>query len=278
MKSIYIIMGILISGVLYSQMGVGVNTNNPLGKFHIDAQKNTAISGGNAINTADDVMITEDANIGIGTVLPQSKLEVNSQNEAAKATLRFTQLSPDTPILPGPKARLGVNKDGDVVIVNTAKCVPSLLIANGSSDSQIKNVVLNADISPDFDHISIVGSTSNISISPEGYYILKPGNTYRLEGSIYLYGTFTGTGTMEQVRWYNITQAAYFGSQPRSTLATASGAYANGEQGRSMAVISPTEETIVTMRVTSNVGDNGQYKPFYSYASILQINPCGIVD
>ncbi|KMQ60771.1 hypothetical protein ACM40_13605 [Chryseobacterium sp. BLS98] len=274
MKKIFNIVVTLSSIYTFSQ--VGINTSNPLGKFHIDAKKNTSVSGGNIINAEDDVIITTEGKMGIGKI-PAAKLEINSSDEATQSSLRFIQLNSESPVPPGPKARLGVNQNGDIVIVNTTKCVPSYLLSKGSLDTQVSDISLNTNISNELDDIKISGSSPNISISPQGYYVLEPGHTYRLESSVYLYGTATATGTFQQVRWYNWNTSTYFGSQPRSTLFTAAGIYADGEQGRAMAIITPIIRTSVSLVVTSSNGP-AQYKPYYSYASILQINPCGVVD
>lgn len=66
-------MGILSIGIHhYAQ--VGINTNNPQGIFHIDAKGDTS---GNT-NVTDDVIVTKDGNIGIGTILPQAKVDIYS--------------------------------------------------------------------------------------------------------------------------------------------------------------------------------------------------------
>lgn len=274
MKNIFCILTLLSFVTLFSQ--VGINTHIPLGKLHIDSKKNTIVNNGDPINTEDDVIITSEGKVGIGKI-PDTKLEINSLDETLQSTLRLVQLNQNSSIPAGPKARLGVNQDGDIIITNTTKCVPSYLLSKGSADTQVSTILLGKNISSDFDDVKIFGSTPNISISPEGYYTLEPGNTYRLESSVYLYGTQASTSTFQQVRWYNWNTGTYLGSQPRSTLSTASGAYANGDQGRAMAIITPTVKTSVSLVVTSSNG-SAQYKPYYSYASILQINPCGVVD
>ena len=274
MKNTLSILITLSSVYAFSQ--VGINTATPVGKFHIDAKKNTTIVSGNPVNTNDDIIVTPEGKMGIGK-LPNNKLEINSANEATQSTLGFIRLTSESPIPVGTKARLGVNKDGDVVIVNTSKCVPSYLLSKGSVESQISDIALNLNISNDFDYIKIAGSNPDIGISQEGYYTLEPGNTYRLESNVYLYGTASSTNTFQQVRWYNWTTNAYIGTQPRSTLFTAAGIYADGEQGRALAIITPTVTTTVSLIVTSSNGA-AKYKPYYSYASILQINPCGVVD
>lgn len=73
-KSIpYLMLLILVSPlVLFSQ--VGINTQNPLGVFHIDPQANTSSVG---VNDDDDFIVTDDGKVGIGTTNPQTTLHVN---------------------------------------------------------------------------------------------------------------------------------------------------------------------------------------------------------
>jgi len=61
---------------LYAQ--VGIKTENPQGVFHIDGQGNT---NGN-LNRADDVIITQNGDVGIGTV-PSSRLDIKSSSFGA---------------------------------------------------------------------------------------------------------------------------------------------------------------------------------------------------
>ncbi|MDQ1095264.1 MULTISPECIES: hypothetical protein [Chryseobacterium] len=62
---------------LFSQ--VGINTSNPQNTFHIDAGKDNASTGTpTAAQQANDVIVTSAGNVGIGTVSPSSKLEINN--------------------------------------------------------------------------------------------------------------------------------------------------------------------------------------------------------
>jgi hypothetical protein len=72
MKLLYIILvlGFSLSG--FSQ--VGINTQVPQGILHIDPQSDT--SGIN--NVGDDIIVTQDGNIGLGTIAPATKLHIVS--------------------------------------------------------------------------------------------------------------------------------------------------------------------------------------------------------
>lgn len=72
-KKILLLMGVFCTGVIYAQ--VGINTENPLGTFHIDPQKNTTST---TVGVNDDILITNTGNVGIGTATPPNKLSVIS--------------------------------------------------------------------------------------------------------------------------------------------------------------------------------------------------------
>ncbi|WP_062178108.1 hypothetical protein [Dysgonomonas macrotermitis] len=57
---------------------VGINTKKPLGWFHIDTNGNTEGTTLAPTNDSDDVIITFDGNMGIGTALPTNKLTIVS--------------------------------------------------------------------------------------------------------------------------------------------------------------------------------------------------------
>ncbi|NDW10818.1 hypothetical protein [Dysgonomonas sp. 520] len=71
-KSSLILLIFLAVTALKAQ--VGVNTENPQGIFHIDGKRDT---NGNT-NVADDVVVTSDGNMGVGTVSPSNTLEINN--------------------------------------------------------------------------------------------------------------------------------------------------------------------------------------------------------
>ncbi|MBB6329141.1 hypothetical protein HNP24_000091 [Chryseobacterium sediminis] len=71
-----ILLIVLLSSVLaFSQ--VGIDTQNPQAKFHVDGAKDNAVTGvPTAAQQANDVVITSAGNIGVGTVTPANKLTV----------------------------------------------------------------------------------------------------------------------------------------------------------------------------------------------------------
>lgn len=61
----------------YSQ--VGINTNNPIHTFHVDADGNTVEL--KPATMTDDVVITKDGNVGIGTIEPDTDAKLHVEGE-----------------------------------------------------------------------------------------------------------------------------------------------------------------------------------------------------
>lgn len=79
-RLIFILTSIFLSS--NSVIGqIGINTSNPLGTtLHIDPKGNTSGTVQNAVNDADDVFISADGRLGIGTVNPKAKLSVVAED------------------------------------------------------------------------------------------------------------------------------------------------------------------------------------------------------
>ncbi len=83
MKNNFIYCGALVlSSFLTAQTGkVGIGTNAPQQTLHIDPAKNTV--GTPSTNTNDDVVVTSQGYMGIGTVNPSARLEIKSNTPNA---------------------------------------------------------------------------------------------------------------------------------------------------------------------------------------------------
>ncbi|SHE54695.1 hypothetical protein [Dysgonomonas macrotermitis] len=71
-KIYLIITALLFTGVIEAQ--IGIQTDNPLGIFHVDPKRDTNAAG--TSGTADDVVVTSSGQVGIGTVTPTAKLDI----------------------------------------------------------------------------------------------------------------------------------------------------------------------------------------------------------
>lgn len=79
------LLPVMLLGLFYfanAQIGIGVNTANPLGAFHIDGAKDNAVSP-TVAQQANDVVVTSagDVSIGATTVDSSAKLQINTTNK-----------------------------------------------------------------------------------------------------------------------------------------------------------------------------------------------------
>ncbi|SFN40582.1 hypothetical protein SAMN05421594_2626 [Chryseobacterium oleae] len=102
----------------YSQ--VGINTANPQGILHIDGAKDNPATGtGSIAQQANDVIVKQTGNVGIGTENPTAKLEISS-GLAGSSGLKFTGMnSSSTATLDA--SGLGVDANGNVVVQGTVQ-------------------------------------------------------------------------------------------------------------------------------------------------------------
>lgn len=77
MKNIYLIFSFLITKALFAQVGVG--TTNPQQVLHIDAARNNNTSIQN--NHEDDVVVTAEGKLGIGTINPLTRVDLRSNTD-----------------------------------------------------------------------------------------------------------------------------------------------------------------------------------------------------
>lgn len=77
-KKLILLFVIQISLVLKIYPQVGINSETPLGIFHIDSQKNTTGTITSASNETDDIIVNSLGNLGVGTLNPQAKLHIKT--------------------------------------------------------------------------------------------------------------------------------------------------------------------------------------------------------
>ena len=74
MKKIIILLSVFIITEAYSQ--VGINTSNPINKFHVDGNKDNPLSGNpNNTQQANDFSVTSAGQVGVGTISPKLNLD-----------------------------------------------------------------------------------------------------------------------------------------------------------------------------------------------------------
>ena len=75
-KKILLLMVVFSLGIVHAQ--VGINTQTPLGIFHIDPKEDTS---GGITNTSDDIIVTATGNVGIGTISPDARMHIKTDND-----------------------------------------------------------------------------------------------------------------------------------------------------------------------------------------------------
>ncbi|PXV69131.1 hypothetical protein CLV62_101400 [Dysgonomonas alginatilytica] len=116
-KCILLIFSLLFAGLCTSQ--VGINTENPKGVFHIDSKGDSGVSGTNSV---DDVIVDSQGSMGIGTLTPQAKLDINGNLRIA-----------DAPVVANASVLV---RDGVTGIVGTAVAIPTKVAFIQSVEAQ----------------------------------------------------------------------------------------------------------------------------------------------
>lgn len=116
MKKKLLTLSAMISSLfLFSQ--VGFNTSNPQAALHVDGAKDNAGSGiPTAAQQANDFAVTANGNIGVGTIAPTKKLDVNGD-------LRVRNVPEGS----SGSSQLAVDADGNVVKVPASESSTSFV-------------------------------------------------------------------------------------------------------------------------------------------------------
>jgi hypothetical protein len=131
MKKYLLLAGFLVVNALSAQ--IGINTTNPQVAFHVDGAKD---NDGNGVPTStqqlNDFAVTSSGELGIGTVAPNDKMEINS-GTANTSGLKLTNLTSATPVALAGQT-LGVDASGSLVTVPNASA-PSVVTAEVANTS-----------------------------------------------------------------------------------------------------------------------------------------------
>lgn len=158
-KILYIVSLFLYS-LIFAQSGkVGIGTNNPQQVLHIDAAKNTVAGA----NISDDVVVTSQGYMGIGTVTPSKRLEINNTTPGAVKIVDGTQKQ---------NAFLMSNANG---------------VGSWHQQSSIKPTVLGVWNSSLFISSDNTGGTKNLSVSIDltpGVWVVNFGATFKMGNNV----------------------------------------------------------------------------------------------
>lgn len=170
LSSIILLMTI---GSAYAQ--VGINTANPQTTLHIDGGKDNPITGvPTAAQGTNDLVVTQDGNLGVGKINPASKVEINS-GTANTSGLQFTNMTSASPVSAG--ATLGVDSSGKVVTVVGSSFSPAsgrAVLAVGTGGK--------IDIAANTTNYNVL----NFTLPTAGTYLI----TYSIRGEIQVTGGY----------------------------------------------------------------------------------------
>ncbi|MDR3273478.1 MAG: hypothetical protein LBT29_08370 [Flavobacteriaceae bacterium] len=169
MKKTSLLLWIITSSLAFGQVGIG--TDNPLGIFHIDPQSNTQTQTENS--DTDDFLVDTGGNVGIGTIHPTEKLDVN----AGKISIRDGSQG---------QGKVFVSDENGVgtweSVTDNGKTVVWTLNTTNTNFPDTRHVVINgtADLSGDTALVPVDGSGFAISKNrpntslkvPEGLYLI----------------------------------------------------------------------------------------------------------
>jgi hypothetical protein len=115
---------------------VGVNTENPRAAFHIDGAKDNPVTGvPTTTQQANDVVVTAQGRLGIGTNAPTNKLEVNS-GAANASGVRMTNLPSASSLATDANGNVisGITEDAGVSVTKQRLVVPgsNVVLTSGS--------------------------------------------------------------------------------------------------------------------------------------------------
>lgn len=214
---------------------VGVNTTTPQGTFHVDGAKdNPTVGNPDPTQQSNDFVVTNTGSIGVGTVTPSSKVEINS-GTANTSGLKFSNMNATTPITTG-AAPLGVNASGEVVVA-TGSGTGGTNIYNSDGTLSSYRTITNPS------GLNLVGGgpfSIKHANSNEFNFLVQPFN-----GSVYVSSlgsstplTVTGrsagtTGSSGVFASLDISNAAVMGTTLASSLKIYPGFASNGTVGMS---------------------------------------------
>lgn len=251
---------LLFSYILTAQVGVG--TDNPQGVFHVDGQSNNPSNGNpNASEASDDVVVTNQGNVGVGIINPDKKLTIDS-GENNVSGLRLSQLNNSSPLHDKKGVILGTDNQGNVIPVINTNCIPDYYVASAGNSSHAipPNTVITT-----FDQ----KVTSNGILQTPNGFLLKAERLYRLEAALYLTST---SNAARSIKYEWRTGNTRIPNQ--NHVFSANSTNYGGNQQYAVAYIKPSSDTYVTIVGVSRSVVDANYWGGHSYILIEQLSPC----
>ncbi|WP_326982211.1 hypothetical protein VUJ46_18695 [Chryseobacterium sp. MYb264] len=157
MKKNLLFAGFLVVNTISAQ--IGISTNSPQGAFHVDGGKDNNVSGApTATQQLNDFIVTSAGRVGVGTIAPNTKFEINSGTSNASG-LAFTNFNSTAPISTG--QTLGVDSSGNVVSLANPAAASVTTVEVASSTGTAFNV-------NDLGYTAVTGSSQSITVPTGG--------------------------------------------------------------------------------------------------------------
>lgn len=174
-KNVSLFASVIFGCIVQAQ--IGINTANPQTEFHIDGAKDNTTTGVPTVaQQANDVVVTQQGRLGVGTTAPTNNLEVNSRT-AGVSGVKMTQL-PSASIL-------ATDANGNVI--------------SGTSESSGVSVTKQRLIAPNSTVVLTTGS-GNYSFRYAGY-----------NATTFLTGTWQIKVNTGVARQFNVWDTEYAG-------------------------------------------------------------------
>lgn len=88
-ESIFIFLCFCCFCPVFSQVGLGINTKEPKGIFHIDSKGDTHDTENITENAGDDIIVDGNGNLGIGTIAPTARVHIKTEGTSQNPVSGF---------------------------------------------------------------------------------------------------------------------------------------------------------------------------------------------
>lgn len=157
MKKNLLFAGFLVVNTISAQ--IAINTSNPQGAFHVDGGRDNSATGTpTTAQQLNDFVVTSAGRVGVGTVAPNTKVEINSGTSNTSG-LTFTNFNSAAPISTG--QTLGVDASGNVITLVNPAVANVTTVEVASSTGAAYNV-------NDLGYTVVTGSGQSITIPTGG--------------------------------------------------------------------------------------------------------------